>query len=121
MGLPLIVLDLTYRSAETRPSSGAFYDDDNGNRSGSAYVFAASEPELLTGLGTYTTNGGWMLILDDHAGGYSELAWARVNWSVYNSANGETWPQVKKGSGTAGSAVSYQFQAQTSMQDGPPF
>ncbi|MDL1958678.1 MAG: hypothetical protein LWX01_03630, partial [Deltaproteobacteria bacterium] len=97
-----------YNSAngETRPACGDVDGDGN--------------DEIVVGLGTYTTNGGWMPILDDHAGGYSVLDWVHVNWSIYNSANGETRPQFKKGSGTAGSAVSYQLQAQTSMQDGPP-
>ncbi|MDL1960780.1 MAG: hypothetical protein LWX01_03635, partial [Deltaproteobacteria bacterium] len=66
---------------------GALGDDDNGNGSGSAYVFAASKPKLLTGLGTYTTNGGWM---ESFQTDYSHEGWHQVNWPGYNSANGET-------------------------------
>jgi hypothetical protein len=68
---------------------GVYGDDDNGNDSSSAYVFATSEAKLLTGLGTYTTNGGWMEIFD-YNGGDTSKAWAHINWSAHNSANGET-------------------------------
>ena len=37
--------------------------------------------------------GGWFQVLDDD---YTHLAWGRINWGAYNSANGETWPAVKR-------------------------
>ncbi len=50
--------------------------------------------EIVTGLGTYTDNGGYMEIKDDADTGYAHLDWPRLNWTAYNSANGETRPMV---------------------------
>jgi hypothetical protein len=71
----------TYNSAsgETRPACG---DIDGDGRD-----------EVIIGLGS--TAGGWFEVFDDALGGYAHVAWPRVQWSVYNSANGETWPAVK--------------------------
>ena len=49
--------------------------------------------EIVVGLGPVAGDpsipGGWFEVLDDD---YSHLAWGRVNWPPYNSANGETRP-----------------------------
>jgi hypothetical protein len=49
--------------------------------------------EMILGLGPVSGNsavpGGWFELLDDD---YSRLGWGRINWSSYNSTNGETWP-----------------------------
>jgi hypothetical protein len=50
--------------------------------------------EIVVGLGQ--DGGGYIEIFDDAIAGYPHLAWARVHWSTYNSANGETWPGVKE-------------------------
>ena len=53
--------------------------------------------EIVMGLGPVSGNsgipGGWFEVLDDD---YSHLGWGRISWSGYNSANGETWPGIKK-------------------------
>jgi hypothetical protein len=48
--------------------------------------------ELFIGLGTYTTRGGYVEIRDDASAGFAHLAWPRVPWPAYNSANGATHP-----------------------------
>nr|MCH9698007.1 hypothetical protein [Gammaproteobacteria bacterium] len=48
--------------------------------------------ELVIGLGSYPANGGWIEIKDDAAAGHAHLAWQRVDWGAYNSADGQTWP-----------------------------
>ena len=66
---------------ETRPSVGNLDAD-------------AAE-EFVVGLGPYTTAGGWMPVYGDAASGYAIVAWRRVPLSSYNSANGETRPNVR--------------------------
>jgi len=34
--------------------------------------------------------------IDDAASGYAHLAWPRVQWGIYNIANGETRPAIKE-------------------------
>ncbi|MDF1819885.1 MAG: FG-GAP-like repeat-containing protein [Immundisolibacteraceae bacterium] len=48
--------------------------------------------ELVLGMGSYPTSGGWLEIFDDATTGYAHLEWVRVPWGVYNQANGETYP-----------------------------
>ena len=48
--------------------------------------------EIVIGLGSYSTNGGWFEIFDYDAGILTHKLWWRVNWSAYNGANGETRP-----------------------------
>lgn len=48
--------------------------------------------ELVIGLGSYPTNGGWIEIKDDATTGYSHLGWLRIDWATYNNADGQTWP-----------------------------
>ena len=71
-----------YNSAngETRPACG---DID-----GDGY------DEIVIGLGVGAW--GYMEVFDDAHAGCAHLAWPRVHWEAYNSANGETWPALKK-------------------------
>ncbi len=48
--------------------------------------------EIVVGLGTFTAGGGWARVYDDASAGYAFLINVRLDWSAYNSANGETWP-----------------------------
>jgi len=50
--------------------------------------------EIVVGLGQ--GGGGYMEVFDDASAGYGHLAWPRVHWQAAVSANGETWPGVKK-------------------------
>ena len=72
----------TYISSngETRPACG---DVDGDGRD-----------EIVVGLGQGAA--GYLGIMDDASTGYGHLAWPRVQWWIYNSANGESWPAVKK-------------------------
>jgi hypothetical protein len=68
----------SYNSAngETRPASG---DVDGDGRD-----------EIVVGLGQ--GSGGYFEVFDDALAGYAHLAWPRVRWGSYDSANGETRP-----------------------------
>jgi len=72
----------SYQSAngETRPTCGDIDGDGT--------------DEIVVGLGQ--GGGGYMEVFDDASAGYAHLAWSRVHWSSCNTANGETWPAVKK-------------------------
>jgi hypothetical protein len=50
--------------------------------------------EIVVGLGQ--AGGGYMEVFDDASNGYTHLAWPRIHWQAAVSANGETWPGVKK-------------------------
>ena len=65
---------------ETRPACG---DVDRDGRD-----------EVIIGFGS--AGRGWFEVFDDALGGYAHVAWPRVQWSLYNSANGETRPAVKE-------------------------
>jgi hypothetical protein len=65
---------------ETRPASG---DLDGDGRD-----------EVAVGLGP--GGSGYLEVLDDASAGYAHLGWPRVDWSTYNTANGETWPAIKR-------------------------
>jgi hypothetical protein len=52
--------------------------------------------EIVVGLGTYSTDGGWVKIFDS-ANNFNSLGcvydgWVHVDWPPYNSVNGETFP-----------------------------
>ena len=49
-----------------------------------------SRYELVLGLGA--TGSGYLEVKDDSFTGYAHLAWLNVNWTSYNSSNGETYP-----------------------------
>jgi hypothetical protein len=66
-------------NAETRPACG---DIDGDGRD-----------EIVIGLSQ--GGEGWMEVFDDASAGFVHLAWPRVQWGTYNSANGETWPAVR--------------------------
>jgi hypothetical protein len=70
--------DYNSSNGETRPACG----DVDGD----------GKDEIIVGLGSHPTNGGWIEIFDDASAGYAHLARPRVNWSNYNSSNGETRP-----------------------------
>ncbi len=48
--------------------------------------------EVLLGLGPYPAAGGYTMIADDQAGGFSTLRWIRMPWVGYDSAVGATRP-----------------------------
>ncbi|MCK5553317.1 MAG: hypothetical protein KAJ09_09250 [Deltaproteobacteria bacterium] len=50
--------------------------------------------EIVVGLGQ--GGGSYLEVFDDASSGYGHLNWFRVHWGEYWSANGETWPGVKK-------------------------
>ena len=51
-----------------------------------------SRDEIIIGLGTYPSDGGWFEIFDYELGSINHQAWQRVRWSTYNVSNGETRP-----------------------------
>jgi len=70
------------------------YNSANGEaRVATGDIDGDGRDEIILGLGPVDGNpsipGGWFEVLDDD---YTHLAWGRVNWSPYNSANGESWP-----------------------------
>jgi len=88
-----------YNSAngETHPACGDLDED--------------GRDEIVIGLGT--GGDGWLEVLDDADAGFAHLAWIRVDWPAYNSANGEThpacgdlggggWDEIVIGLGTGG-------------------
>ena len=48
--------------------------------------------EVVVGLGRYTTEGGFIAILDDARFDHALIAWIRLPWSSYNSAVAATRP-----------------------------
>jgi hypothetical protein len=72
--------DYNTANGETRPTCG----DVDGD----------GKAEIVVGLGQ--GGGGYLEIFDDASSGYGHLNWFRVQWGEYWSANGETWPGVKK-------------------------
>jgi hypothetical protein len=67
-----------YNSAdgEARPACGDVDED--------------GRDEIVVGLGG--SGSGYLEVFDDAVAGYGHVAWPRVQWKGYNSANGETWP-----------------------------
>jgi len=63
-------------SGETRPACGDVDGDGN--------------DEIIIGLDG--NGGGWLEVFDDATTGYAHVAWPRIQWSAYNTANGESWP-----------------------------
>jgi len=50
------------------------------------------EDEIIVGLGSYPSSGGWFEIFDYGLGDVAHKTWKRVNWGEYNNQNGETRP-----------------------------
>ena len=48
--------------------------------------------EVVLGLGSYPTNGGWFVVLRDHSGRFDVLRWRRLPWPAYDLANGALFP-----------------------------
>jgi N-acetylneuraminic acid mutarotase len=48
--------------------------------------------ELVVGLDSYPTTGGYVEIRDDVTTGFAHLTWLRVPWPAYNAVNGATYP-----------------------------
>jgi hypothetical protein len=67
-------------NGETRPACGD--------------IDADGKDEIIIGLGD--GGGGWFEVFDDAIAGYAHVAMPRIHWWAYNTANGETWPAVKK-------------------------
>ncbi|MEK7866462.1 MAG: kelch repeat-containing protein [Planctomycetota bacterium] len=65
-------------NGETRPACGDIDDD--------------GLDEIVVGLGRYARNGGYAFTFDDADEGYAFLRTIRLDWTEYNTANGETWP-----------------------------
>jgi len=70
------------------------YNSVNGEaRVATGDIDGDGKDEVILGLGPVPGDssmpGGWFQILEDN---YTPLAWGRINWSAYNSANGESWP-----------------------------
>jgi len=63
-------------SGETRPVCGDIDGD--------------GVDEIIVGLSS--AGQGWIQVFDDGSAGFGFLAWQRVQWSAYNSTNGETRP-----------------------------
>jgi hypothetical protein len=50
------------------------------------------EDEIVIGLGSHPSSGGWFEVFDYIPGDVAHKAWKRVNWGKYNSQNGEARP-----------------------------
>jgi hypothetical protein len=71
------------------------YNNANGeSRPACGDVDGDGVDEIIIGLGQ--GGGGYLEVFDDASSGYGHLVWSRVQWKAYWSANGETWPGVKK-------------------------
>lgn len=67
-------------NGETRPAVG---DLDGDGRA-----------EIAVGTGSYPQRGGIVALYEDARSSHRFTGWARMPWSVYNAANGETWPAI---------------------------
>ncbi|GEM_PF-4722110 len=65
-------------NGETWPACGNFDGD--------------ARSELALGLGTFPSNGGWILLVDDLTTGLRTLQWARAGQLNYLRSNGATYP-----------------------------
>ncbi len=48
--------------------------------------------EVVLGLGTFPSNGGWQVVLGGSNRSYVRLRWTRVPFTAFTAAGGETWP-----------------------------
>ena len=77
-----------------RVSYKAYNSEDGETRPVCGDIDGDGRDEIVVGLGQ--AGGGYMEVFDDASNGYTHLAWPRVHWQAAVSANGETWPGVKK-------------------------
>ncbi len=50
--------------------------------------------EIVVGLGSYPSAGGWFVLFDDASADFALLGWRRVPWAAYNAVDGEMRPAV---------------------------
>ncbi len=48
--------------------------------------------EVVVGLGSYPSNGGWLYLADDLTAGFAAIGWIRAGQLSYLSSNGATYP-----------------------------
>jgi hypothetical protein len=76
-----------------RVTWGAYNSANGEARIATGDIDGDGRDEIIVGLGPVggdaSIPGGWFELLDDD---YTHLAWGRINWGSYNSANGESWP-----------------------------
>jgi hypothetical protein len=71
------------------------YNSQNGEaRPRCGDIDGDGKDEIVVGLGQ--GGKGWMEIFDDSSTGFGHLDWVLVEWKDYCTANGETWPAVRK-------------------------
>jgi hypothetical protein len=71
---------------------GAYNATGGGVRVAAGDVDGDGLDELVVGLDR--GSAGWFVVLDDAAHGHAVLRWLQVQWTAYNTANGEVWPAV---------------------------
>jgi len=85
----------SFAALETLTVGTAAYNAANGEtRPALGNLDADAGAELLVGFGTYGADGGRFVQFDDRSAGWGNGVAGRVQWSAYNSANGETWPAL---------------------------
>ena len=88
------VCDQNYANDEWFRVQWDAYNAANGEaRIATGDIDGDGKDEIVVGLGPVPGDpaipGGWFELFDDD---HTHLAWGHVNWSIYNSSNGETWP-----------------------------
>jgi len=73
-----------------RVNWGAYNGGGGQTRPACGDIDGDGSDEIIIGLDG--SGGGWIEVFDDALAGYTHLAWGRINWGAYNSANGESWP-----------------------------
>ncbi len=82
-----------YRFLRTLRLPWSAYNAANGStRPAAGDIDGDGRDELVVGLGSYPGQGGWSAVFEDATGGYALRQWVRIDWSAYNTANGEVRP-----------------------------